>query len=238
MYGWGARIGLVIPSNNTVIEPEYWAMVPDGVSVHAARILSVGVSPEDIEKMESNAARAVEELHAGGLDVIGYACLATSLVKGRDWSETYADAVRRETGLPATTAATATVEGLKAVGAGSVVLATPYPAHINDLVAPYIESFGIEVVAVENVDLGGSLEVCKAPPDIAERLARDADRADADAICIVATDFRTIEVIAALERDLSKPVVTTNQALLWRCLRLAGVEPAIDGYGRLLDGSG
>ena len=110
MYGTRAKIGLIIPSNNTVIEPELAAMCPPGVTVHGNRILTHGNTPEGIVEMEKGAARAVAEFARAQMSVIAYACLATSLVKGADWTRAVADRIAVETGGKATTAAVATVE--------------------------------------------------------------------------------------------------------------------------------
>ena len=233
MYGWRAKIGVVIPSNNTVLEPEFALIAPAGVATYAARILTSGTTREGIEEMETNARRAVRELHAGGLDVIAYACLATSLVMGRGWSEDFMAQTKEDTDLPATTAATATIEGLKAVNGRKVALATPYPTKINALVQPFFEAYGLEVVAIANLPVDDHLEICAIPPSRAYRLARQADCAEADAICILATDFQTVPIIADLEKDLGKPVVTTNQALMWRSLGLAGAGAEVTGFGGL-----
>lgn len=235
MYGWRARLGVVIPSNNTVLEPEFARMVPDGVSVHAARILTAGTTPEAIVEMERNAARAVRELQAGALDVIAYACLATGLVKGQGWAEAFIAEMRRQTGLPITTAVTATIEGLQAVGAERVGLATPYPASIHCLLPPFLKQYGLRVVRDRNLDVKDAIEVCRVPSGVAYRLARDVDGPEVQAVCIVATDFQTVDIIEALEWDLGKPVVTTNQALLWRSLALAGVGRAVTGHGTLFE---
>lgn len=235
MYGWRAKLGIIIPSNNTILEPEFARMVPAGVSVHAARILTAGTTPEAIVEMERNAARAVTELRAGAVDALAYACLATALVKGRGWAERFMEEVERETSVPVTTAVTATLEGLTAVGARRVAVGTPYPQEIHRLLPPFFEAYGFEVVRSQTLDVKDALEVCRVPSSAAYRLARAVDTAEAQAVCIVATDFQTVDIIAALERDLRKPVVTTNQALLWRSLTLAGVGPAVTGYGRLFD---
>lgn len=235
MYGWRAKLGVIIPSNNTILEPEFARMVPEGVSVHAARILTAGTTPEAIVEMERNAARAVREVTAGGVDVIAYACLATALVKGRGWAERFIDEVRRDAGRPSTTAVTATMNGLTAVGATQVAVASPYPQEIHRLLPLFFEQYGYKVVQSKSLEVADALEVCRVPSSAAYRLARAVDTAEAQAVCIVATDFQTVDIIAALERDLGKPVVTTNQALLWRSLGLAGVGPAVMGYGQLFD---
>jgi maleate cis-trans isomerase len=235
MLGWRARLGAVMPSNNTVLEPEFWNLRPDGVTLHAARVLSYGPTAEGITRMEQAAMRACEELKAGVLDALSYACLATSLVKGPDWSASFLGEVKARFGLPSCTAAGATVAALRAVGARRVAFATPYPEHIHALVQPYMEASGLAVAAMANTRFADSIEVCKAPPGVAYRLARQADVAAAEAVCIVATDFQTLPIIAALEADLGKPVITTNQAVLWMLLGLSGAGWKPGGLGRLFD---
>jgi maleate isomerase len=234
MYGWRGKIGLIIPSNNTVIEPEMWAMRPDGISVHSARILSHGNTPEGIAEMQKSASRAVQELVAGGIGVIVYACLATSLVKGNEWTTALAAEIQATTGRQATTAAMATIEALRAVGGSRVAVAAPYPPRINELLAPFIEAAGLTVSAIKSLGMQNSLELWRIPQATIYELAASANTPDSDAVCIVATDLPTITVIDALERDLQKPVVTTNQAILWRALALSGVRQPISGFGRLL----
>lgn len=209
-------------------------MVPDGVSVHAARILSNGLAPEAILKMVEASFRAVDELAAGAMDVIAYACLATSLVKGTAWSRDFLTQIEDRTAKPALTAAGATVEALQALRVRRVALATPYPDRINRLLPALFDEAGLEIVALRNITVQNSLEVCRLPPSSAYHLALEADDPAAQAVCIVATDFRTIDVLQDLERDLAKPVISTNQALLWKALLLAKVPTQINGYGSLL----
>jgi len=234
MYGWRARIGLVIPTNNTVIEPEFARMMPDGVSAFAARILSSGLAADAMENMVKNSYRAVEELRSGDMSVIAYACLATTLVKGLNWTAEFTKHAEDSTGKPAVTAAIATLEGLQAQGAKRVALATPYPEHINKLLPQLFASRGIQIVSLRSVAVKDSLEVCRLAPAVAYQLARQADVKKADAVCILATDFRTIDILDALERDLGKPAVSTNQAILWRALSLGRVDGAIPGFGSLM----
>lgn len=238
MYGWRARLGLVIPANNTVIEPEFARMVPDGVAAFGAKILSHGLSADGIERMVANSRRAVEELAAADMRVIAYACLATSLVKGAGWTSEFEAHVTDVTGLPSITAANATIAALQAVGANRIALATPYPDSVNDLLPPLFDAAGMEIVSLESVAVKDSLEVCRLEPSVAYRLARKADREVADAVCILATDIRTIDVLDTLEQDLGKPAISTNQALLWAALKACGIGDPVTGFGSLLSQRG
>lgn len=234
MYGWRARLGLVIPANNTVIEPEFARMAPEGVATFGAKILSHGLSAEGIERMVANSHRAVEELAVGAMSATAYACLATSLIKGAAWTADFEAHVEDTTGCPATTAATATIAALLSVDAERVALATPYPDTVNDLLPPLFDAADIEIVALESVAVKDSLEVCRLEPSVAYGLAKQADNDRADAVCILATDIRSIDVLDTLEQDLGKPVISTNQALLWRCLKSCHVGDPVAGFGSLL----
>jgi len=209
-------------------------MIPPGISVHAARILSSGLEEDAIARMVDASDRAVDEVAAGDMSVIAYACLATSLVKGPDWSAEFEHQVEDRTGRVAVTAANAVIEALRSRRIAKVALATPYPDRLNRLAKPFFECAGIDIVSLENITVQNSLEVCRLPPSAAYRLARKADQDNANAVCILATDFRTIDVLDALERDLGKPVFSTNQALFWRALGLAGVQTGVSGFGSLL----
>jgi maleate isomerase len=223
IYGWAGKIGLVIPSNNTVIEPEFWAARPDRVTVHSARVLSHGNTPEGIVMMERNVTRAVKELDGGSMSVIAYACLATSLVKGKAWDDAIRAEIHATTGRPATTAAAATVAAVKTAGATRIGIATPYTKRIGALVAPFFESCGLAPLAVQNLEIEDSREIWKTTPATLFDLAVSANVAGAEAICILATDLPTMGVTEAIAAELGKPVITTNAAILWQCLALAGI---------------
>ena len=234
MYGTRAKIGLIIPSNNTVIEPELAAMCPPGVTVHGNRILTHGNTPEGIVEMEKGAARAVAEFARAQMSVIAYACLATSLVKGADWTRAVADRIAVETGGKATTAALATVEAARALGATRVAVATPYTRAVQAHVVPFLEGLGLSVVATRTLDVQDSHGLWKTPPAVVEALAMSVDRDDAQAVLILSTDLPSAGSIERLEQRLGKPVVTTNQAIAWQALRLSGVADPVGGFGRLL----
>ncbi len=237
LYGERAKIGLVIPSNNTVIEPEMWAMRPAGVTVHGNRILTRGNTPEGIVEMEKSSAQAAGELGHGRMSVIAYACLATSLVKGVAWSRAVARQITADTGCAATTAATATLEALQALKVKQIAVVSPYPEHIQALLPAYFAQCGFDVVSTRNMGIQNSLELWKIPGAQVRAFATAVDVPEAEALCIVATDLPTIAEIDWLERELGKPVVTTNQAILWKSLLLAGIDDPIEDYGTLLQQS-
>lgn len=238
MYGWRARIGLLIPSNNAVIEPELGRMVPEGVAVHGARFLCGVEPPAHLDRKLVEAETQAARLADTKVDVMAYACLATSFFRPDGWSEAFRRRVEELTGIPCLTAESALLEALAAVGARRLAVATPQASARNPHVERLFGRAGLTVEAIQALGIEDLTEMNRPGPETAYRLARAAARAapDADAVCALATDFRTIEAIAPLERELGKPVITTNQAILWACLRRAGVAEPVAGFGRLLAG--
>jgi len=236
VYGWRARIGLLIPSNNAVIEPEFGRMAPEGVAAYGARVLCGVEPPERLEQKLREAEMQAARLADTKVDVIAYACLATSFFRPEGWSEDFCRQVEGATGIPCITAESAFLEALQAVGAKQVTVATPQPSSRNAHVEGMFRRAGFEVRAIRSLEISDITEMNRPGPEVAYGLGREADRAapDADALCILATDFRTIEAIEPLERDVGKPVITNNQAIFWACLRRAGLQAAVGGYGRLL----
>ncbi|MBI4278935.1 MAG: aspartate/glutamate racemase family protein [Armatimonadetes bacterium] len=234
MYGWRAKIGLIIPANNTVIEPELWHLVPDGVSVHATRLIVEGpFTPEALDRMQRGTARAVEELVQSEVGVIVYACMSTSLAKGRAWDDALPEGVLGGRDIRMFSAASATMEALRHLGVRRPAVISPYPAAIHPLIGPFFAAHGLEVTAGRHMEIADYHAVVRVRPQEVYRFARSSDMGDADGICILATDLRTVEIIEALEHDTGLPVVTTNQAILWKALASAGITGWLDGVGRL-----
>lgn len=236
MYGWRAKLGLLIPANNTVIEPELTRYLPDGVSLHATRMVVEGpFASEALLRMEQSAARGLNELAQSQVDVQVYACMSTSLVKGREWDEAFTRRLEAPSGRVALfTAAAATMAALRALGVGRVAVLSPYPPTIHPLLRPFFASYGFDIDANVNLEISDYAAVNQQSPEQIYRIGRSIVTPGTEAVCLLATDLPTFPAIEALERDLRLPVVSTNQAILWCALHAAGVSETISGIGRLL----
>jgi len=96
----------------------------------------------------------------------------------------------------------------------------------------FLEGSGFEVVSLANLNLKG-MEITRVTPDEVYALGKRADRAEADVLFLSCTNLRTLEVLEALERDLGKPVASSNLVTMWHALRLARLTPRLDGLGAL-----
>lgn len=231
-YGRRLRIGLMVPSSNTTMEPEFNRMAPGGVSVHAARMRLDEVTPDGLVRMADGAGRAVSLLATADVDVIVYGCTTGSLVGGAEWETSLVGRIEEETGIQATSTARAVVEAIKAFGGGRVAVATPYTEELNSLERDFLASHGIEVAAMKGLSLTNNVEIGRTERAVVEELVRTV-YGGADMVFISCTNLPTIDLIDGLEDETKLPVVTSNQASMWAALKGSGFE-GIDGYGELL----
>lgn len=226
------RIGLLLPSSNTTMEPEFYAMAPEGLTIHSARMRLEEVTPETLEEMAREARRAASLLATAEVDVLVYGCTSGSLLKGVKWERRLVEELEDETGIEAVSTAGAVVEALKELGVRRVAVATPYIDEINRLEQRFLEECGFEVAAIKGLSLRKNTEIGVVCGDRVVELARGV-AGDAEGVFISCTNLPTIGVIERLERELDKPVVTSNQASMWMALKVLGLGP-VSGYGVLL----
>jgi len=237
MFGWRGKIGIIVPSNNTIIEPELNQILPDGVSVYASRIFIEGVSGNQysIIEMERNAEKSAETLSAANIDVIIYCCLSTSLIKGENWDREFRIKMSKKAGCPVITAFHAAVKTLKEEGISKVGIVSPYPEEIHRLIAPAFKKKGIQVVSEENSPVNNIYKISEMNLYKVYNMIVRSDSKIADGIYILSTDLPTFRVIQAAENDLGKPVISTNQAILHAAFKVLGLNCHIPGYGKLLN---
>lgn len=231
-YGHRRRIGLLVPSSNTTMEPELYRMAPGGVSIHTARMRLVETTPEKLVEMAEDAGRATALLATAEVDVIVYGCTTGSLVGGVKWEDRLVQGIERETGIPTISTSRAVVDALKALNVERVAVATPYIDVLNHLERAFLESHGIKVTAIRGLGLVRNVEIGRTEGAVVEELVR-AVADGADAVFISCTNLPTIDLIEPLEAGLRRPIVTSNQASLWAALSGYGLD-GIEGYGALL----
>jgi maleate isomerase len=126
------------------------------------------------------------------------------------------------------------IRALKSLNARRIVVATPYLDEVNQREVDYLERAGFEVVSLCGLNLEKDSDMVRVAPDYIAEFALRQDHSDADAIFISCGALRTLDVIAEIEAKAGKPAICSNQAMIWDCLRLAGIEDRFEGYGRLL----
>lgn len=224
MEGWRARIGLVIPSSNTTNGPEFRRTVPEGVSVHVARMYLERTNAETLTAMTEEIDRCGDLLSTADVDVAVFGCTTGSLVGGPGFEETVESRLRAATGVPTVATAAAIKRAFSALGVETLAVTTPYIEDLNRREVTFLDDAGYDVVDVTGLGIETNVEIGRLSPETAFRRAKEVDRPGADAIFISCTDYGTFPIIDRLERDLGKPVVTSNQATLWATLRTLGID--------------
>jgi maleate isomerase len=216
------------------MEPEFWRLIPQGVSIHTTRIRLERVNVEELLSMEKSAEEASRLLATADVDIIVYGCTTGSLVGGLGYDKKIARIIESASKRPAVTTATAVIEALKKLKAKNIALATPYIDEVNEKEVEFLEKHGFNVVDLKTFRIEKNTEIGKVPPERVYRLVRSLDLTHAEAVFISCTNLRTIEVIDPLERDLGLPVISSNTATAWLTLRKLGISEAGLKVGTLL----
>ena len=228
----GVRIGLIIPSVNTTIEPEFARIAPDGISFHAARVMLRETTPEGLRAMNAEVSSAARLIASVNPRVVAFACTSGSFLEGAAALKLQVAQIGAITACPVVATSAVMIDALRALGLSSIALATPYLDVLNQIEKRYFESQGVRVVSVRGLGLSGAA-IREVPPEEVCRLVRSADRPEADGIFVSCTDFRAIETVALLEAELGKPVLTSNLVTLWGLLQACGRSMRRADLGRL-----
>jgi maleate cis-trans isomerase len=229
-YGVRARLGIMLPASNTITEPIATAILPAGVSLHATR-LRLRHGPSQLDMLD-HLEEATQLLADAKVDRIIFHCTAITMhapeIPGH---------IRRRvaaiTPIPVVITSEAIVDALRALDARKIVLVTPYYQDTNDREKAFLAHNGITVLSDRALARDNAVEMAAVEPEAWVRETVAMRDPQADAYFLSCTSIRAVEAIDAIERALGKPVVTSNQGMLWGALRSAGIDDPIDGCGRL-----
>jgi|SRR5579862_702919 len=227
------RIGLLVPSSSSVQEWDIGRALPDDITLHVARMRLSNVDAESTLRIVQEIETESQKLADVDVDVIIFPATAPSSRNGIGYDRELIKRITAASGKPATTASTALLEALRVLSAKQIVLGAPWSASVNQSVAAFIEANGVKVLAQEALGLTRNLDIGLLDPQTAYDVGRRVNAADADAVLLACGNWSTFGIIDRLERDLGKPVLTTNQVSLWHALKMMGMRP-LDGLGVLL----
>ena len=231
-----ARLGLIIPSVNTYSEPQFNRFAPTGLGIHVARARVAGQWKRPLPEMAGEIATSAKLLSDCQPDVIVFHCTDTSMTQGPQGEGKILDIVREATGIDALATSKLVRDALETVGIKRLVLLTPYKS--NKPVIDYLTASGFTVVRDVAMNLQPKDFGSVTPAQWAQ-MAKEKDGPDVDGIFLSCTNTTQIEAIADIERELGKPVVNSNQAVLWGCVKrlkktLSPLKPMPE-LGRLME---
>jgi maleate isomerase len=136
------------------------------------------------------------------------------------------------------TLVTGVVDALRELGVKKLVVGTPYLDEVNTAEAEFLVAKGFEVLDIQGLNLDTGIEMGRVTPRYWKRFALEIDRPDADAIFLSCGGIRALDVVEEIEAAVNKPVITSNQAQMWSCLRRAGITDELSGFGRIFSKPG
>jgi maleate cis-trans isomerase len=230
-----ARIGLIIPSVNRLSEPQFTHFAPAGLGIHVTRARIAGKWRKPVTELAPIIAQAAGVLADATPDLIVYHCTDSSMREGLDGERRILDIVRGEAGIEAVSTSALVVEALNALGIKKLVIVSPY--QDNDVIVAYLQSCGFTVVHDVALRLNGHGASGATPQEWVETTLEHACD-DADGYFLSCTNTTQIEAIEDLEQALGKPVVSSNQAVLWGAVKRLksklGGDIAMPHLGRLM----
>lgn len=212
-----ARIGLIIPSVNRMAEPQFNHYAPEGLGIHVARGRVASEPARTVEQLTDEIAHAAGTLADAHPDLIVFHCTHTSMKEGADGEARIINLIRKTTGIEALSTSSLVNAALRALGLRKLVVLSPYQSNAS--IIAYLAAAGFAVVNDVALKCKTSADFEKVTPQRWAELARENDRPEADGIFLSCTNTTQMEAVEAIEQELGKPVVNSNQAVLWGCLK-------------------
>lgn len=230
-----AAIGLLVLATDQTMEHEFRHLIRlPGVAVYGARLFNdADITPETLRAIGDRIAPATELILPNiRLDVVGFGCTSASMALGEQ--EIFRQIHRARPGIASTTPVTAAFAAFRALGAQRIGVMTPYSPEVNAVVRDYLTRHGVDVAAFATFDKRDDKEAARISVDsIAAGIVEMARRVRLDAVFVSCTSLRLAERVAAIEAEIGIPVTSSDHALAWHCLRLAGIDDTVQGAGRL-----
>jgi maleate isomerase len=240
--GFRKRIGIVVPSTNTTVQPECDPLRPRGVTNHTARV-TIKERPlnteqaffEHMQAMREGIGIAIDQIMTAGLDHLIVGIALETFWGGVAAADKFQGELVTRSGVGISMGSTASVAALKAFGAKRIAVLTPHQPRGDEMVRLYLTEAGLEVVRLVGLKCQTPRAIAQVPAADIRNALRDLDGPDVDAVLQVGTALPTVAIAAEAERWFGKPVLAINAVTYWDALRRCGIDDRIFGHGRILE---
>ncbi|MGD8340579.1 MAG: aspartate/glutamate racemase family protein [Gammaproteobacteria bacterium] len=229
-------LGLIFPPSDRGIPEEGVAMYGDSIKFVVTGLGLDRMTPDGYDAVVGLIPAAAERLAEAGAEAIELTGTSLTFYQGEAFNRQLRDTVTRASGLPATTMSDGVIEGLKAVGAERVAVATAYNDEVNNRLRAFLIEHGLEPLVITGLGIEAVADVDRVTQnDLLEFGVRVRESAAAaDSLLVSCGGFRTLELIAPIESRTGVPVISSMPHGLWAGARLVGLSGLAPGYGRLL----
>ena len=224
-----ARVGLIVPSSNTVIEVDFYRRLPPTATLHTARMYLEETTPEvEAAMLDDFLPTAISDLRSARPDVMVFGCTSAGALRGNDYEAQLISRIAGETGAQTFSVAASVRHTIRAAGGRRVGVITPYVDSLNQKIRESLEDDGLEVAAIHGLGITENFAIAEVEP---ERIAAFASEcfagSDIDLLFASCTNFRAIDAREEIHAALGVPVVTSNHAALAVVLDQIGAPAAV-----------
>lgn len=220
------RIGLIVPSSNTVVEPDFAQAAGSlDLSVHVSRMYLADTTPEAEQRMiDVHAPRAADELASAHCDVIAFACTSAGALIGLEGEQQLIRRLGAQVGCPVVSTNESVFARLNQLGARRVAVITAYVDSLNRGIRSTLEERGIEVTELHGMGITDNFAIAEVSEEqILQFAVENITDRDVDAVFVSCTNLRARGAAPALAAEFGVPVVTSNTATIDLVLQTLGL---------------
>ncbi|MCL4871171.1 MAG: arylmalonate decarboxylase [Anaerolineae bacterium] len=239
--GWRKKFGVIAPSTNTIVEPDFYRMTVPGVTAHFSRIWIRNQNLNDndafealLEQIRLEIEYAVQRVMTAEPDYMVMGMSAETFWGGMEGNRQFVQQIKNWTGLDVATGAEACERALHLFGAKRIGVVTPYQPIGDENVIQFFSEIGFEVVRIKGLRCPTAVSIAHVSEDELRRALIELNGNDVDALVQAGTNLSMVGLADEAERWLGKPVIAINAATWWMALRDNGIEDKVYGAGRLL----
>jgi maleate isomerase len=241
--GYRKKIGIVVPSTNTIVGPECEALCPRGVTNHVARLTlkerPIQASEQGflahVQAMREGIGPAIDQVMTLAPDAVIMGVAIEAFTGGVAGAEALQKELSTRAGVRVAMGSTAAVAALRKFGAKRIAVLTPHQPKGDETVRAYLAEAGFEIVRLLGMRCASPFAIAEVLPQQLHKVLREIDGDDIDAILQVGTNLANAAVAAEAERWFNKPVLSMNVITYWDALRNCGIEDRVYGHGRILE---
>lgn len=225
----GHRVGLLIPSSNTVMEVDFYRCLPASATVHTGRMYMEATTVEGEEAMlDRHTLPAARDVATARPDVVVFGCTSAGALRGNAYDAELCRGISDVTGKPTVSVIESVRNRLAALEARRIAVLTPYIEELNVRIKASVEDDGIEVASIHGMGISVNFELALVEPREILAFAREklGSRPQVDALFISCTNYQAVATLPQLRQAYDLPLVTSNQAALEAVSRALGLEPA------------
>ena len=239
--GWRKKFGVLAPSTNTIVEPDFHAMAVRGVTSHMSRIhiRDQDLSSDEkmvrfLEQMGEEILFAIDRVMTADVNYLIMAMSAETFWEGMEGNRAFVRRLEDHAGIRVASCASACQAALEAFQVNKIGVITPYQAVADDKIRRFFNDIGIEVVRLKGLRCPTALAIAEVSEDALRNHLQELDGDDIDAIVQMGTNLSMLRLADEAERWLGKPVIAINAATWWYALRQNDIQDRVYGCGRLL----